>query len=122
MADDSRDTSVSARQGARQDDNLPYQPSKSQTTRLWEEFGHPKEPVNLIPGTVQNSTSESKKSNGVSLKDVAPQFSFQNFKNVYKAPCARDSLMIGIAGGFGVGGIKAIFGGRSIKFYGFYFF
>lgn len=35
------------------------------------------------------------------------------FRSFHKKPCVRDSLLYGIGGGFGVGGIRAIWGGTS---------
>lgn len=35
-----------------------------------------------------------------------------DFKQVYMYPCVRDSLMVGIGGGFGVGGVRALLGGE----------
>lgn len=52
----------------------------------------------------------------------APDYTFQNawnmvradeFKDLAKKPCVRDSLMTGIGVGFGAGGLRAILGGNA---------
>ena len=35
-----------------------------------------------------------------------------DFTEIHKKPCVRDALMTGIGGGFGIGGLRAIFGGE----------
>lgn len=43
--------------------------------------------------------------------------SLDKFISAYKAPCARDSLLLGIGTGFGVGGVRAILGGMNEALY-----
>ena len=47
----------------------------------------------------------------VGVVDVLKTIKASEFKEVHKKPCVRDSLLTGIGGGFGVGGIRAIWGG-----------
>ena len=48
----------------------------------------------------------------VGVVDVLRTIKLSEFKEVHKKPCVRDSLLTGIGGGFGIGGIRAIWGGR----------
>lgn len=48
----------------------------------------------------------------VGVVDVLKTIKLSEFKEVHKKPCVRDSLLTGIGGGFGIGGIRAIWGGR----------
>ena len=48
----------------------------------------------------------------VGVVDVLKTIKLSEFKEVHKQPCVRDSLLTGIGGGFGIGGIRAIWGGR----------
>lgn len=32
-------------------------------------------------------------------------------------PCVRDSLLMGIGGGFGMGGVRALLGGMGLPFF-----
>ena len=82
----------------------------SQEGKLWEEFGNPKEPVNLLPGGTYNSAGGKPKE--VTVMDALKSLSISDFTSFYKAPCARDSLLIGIGSGFGVGSIRGILGGK----------
>ena len=38
----------------------------------------------------------------------------EDFKQVHMYPCVRESLLMGIGGGFGVGGVRALWGGEFI--------
>ena len=48
----------------------------------------------------------------VGVVDVLKTIKLSELKEVHKKPCVRDSLLTGIGGGFGIGGIRAIWGGR----------
>ncbi|KAL3482394.1 hypothetical protein BJX99DRAFT_216969 [Aspergillus californicus] len=86
-----------------------HEPSQSQAGKLWDAFGNPEEPVNMLP----NATG--KKATSPSVTDAIKSFSPFNNGSFYKAPCARDSLMLGIGAGFAVGGVRGVLGGlRSI--------
>jgi hypothetical protein len=47
------------------------------------------------------------------LSDAIKTVHIQDFKQVHMYPCVRESLLMGIGGGFGVGGIRALLGGMS---------
>ncbi|GMF71312.1 unnamed protein product [Aspergillus oryzae] len=82
---------------------------KSQVGKLWDAFGNPEESANVLAtgagpsgrGSKDATVTEAMKS--MSLKDVT---------SFYKAPCARDSLLLGIGAGFGIGGIRGVLGGK----------
>jgi hypothetical protein len=38
----------------------------------------------------------------------------EDFKQVHMYPCVRESFLMGIGGGFGVGGARALWGGEFI--------
>lgn len=84
---------------------------QSQEGKLWEEFGNPEEPINLLPGGTYNSAGGKPKE--VTVMDAFKSLSMSDFTSFYKAPCARDSLLFGIGTGFGVGSIRGILGGRT---------
>ncbi len=46
-----------------------------------------------------------------SILEAAKTIKLRDFKELHKKPCARDSFLVGIGAGFGVGGIRAIIGG-----------
>ncbi|KAM5475937.1 hypothetical protein MauCBS54593_000619 [Microsporum audouinii] len=95
------------------DGKAKYELSKSQAGKLWEELGNPSEPVNLMPGGTYNSAGGKPKE--VTFMNSLQSLSLDKFISAYKAPCARDSLLLGIGTGFGVGGVRAILGGiRSL--------
>ena len=47
----------------------------------------------------------------VGVVDVLKTIKLSEIKEVHKKPCVRESLLTGIGGGFGIGGIRAIWGG-----------
>ena len=51
----------------------------------------------------------------VGVVDVLKTIKLSELKEVHKKPCVRDSLLTGIGGGFGIGGIRAIWGGRWLS-------
>lgn len=83
---------------------------QTQAGKMWEAFGNPEEPINMMPGGTYNSAGGKPKE--VTLTD-AFKFSPEEFKRLHKMPCSRDSLLVGLGAGFGVGGIRAILGGES---------
>lgn len=94
-------------------DGADFVHSKPQEEQLWHEFGNPEKPVNLIPGgTTRPTAAEAQRNTEKSLS--AEPLSVEGLKNVHKTPCARDSLLVGIAGGLGVGSIKAMVGGITL--------
>lgn len=116
MADDSRDPS-SPQEAGNSTANTPstapnqskHQLSQSQVGKLWDAFGNPEEPVNVLANATYKPPGKSSKD--VSYSEVVGSMSLSEVSSFYKAPCARESLMTGIGAGFGIGGIRGIFGG-----------
>ncbi|EEQ85730.1 hypothetical protein RJZ56_004051 [Blastomyces dermatitidis] len=114
MAEDSRDTQSPTGDTS----NVPpeFSPTKkpkhefpkSQAAKMWEEFGNPEEPINLIPGAYNSAGGKPK---AASFRDAFQSMSLDRLLSFYKVPCARDSLLVGIGAGFGVGSLKAVLGG-----------
>lgn len=46
-----------------------------------------------------------------SILEAAKTIKLGDFKELHKKPCTRDSFLVGIGAGFGVGGIRAVIGG-----------
>lgn len=86
---------------------------KSQVGKLWDAFGNPEEPINVLPGATYNPTSEKPKD--ATLTESVKSISLKDFTTFYKAPCARDSLLVGMGAGFGIGGIRGILGGKQLS-------
>ncbi|WEW60497.1 hypothetical protein PRK78_005984 [Emydomyces testavorans] len=115
MAEDSRGSGQIGPDGTPHPitDSTPKKPKhefpKSQVGKLWDAFGNPEEPVNLMPGGTYNSAGGKPKE--VTVMDAVKSLSISEFTSFYKAPCARDSLLLGIGTGFGVGSLRVVLGG-----------
>ncbi|GAD96819.1 conserved hypothetical protein [Paecilomyces variotii No. 5] len=81
---------------------------KSQVGKLWDAFGNPEEPINMAPGAYSNTGGKAK---DISVSDAVKSISLNEMSAFYKTPCSRDSLLIGLGAGFGVGGIRGVVGG-----------
>ena len=119
MADDTRQTNtVPSGDLARSDPPPPKRGSpkhdfpKTQAGKMWDALGNPAEPANTMPGGTYNTAGG--KPPELSWKDA---FTFQHEGNKYswyQAPCARDSLLVGMGSGGAVGGLRFILkGARS---------
>ena len=51
------------------------------------------------------------------MSDAMKSLSLKDASTFYKMPCARDSLMLGIGAGFGVGGVRGVLGGMFSSFF-----
>ncbi|PWY92539.1 cytochrome oxidase biogenesis protein, Cox20 subunit [Aspergillus heteromorphus CBS 117.55] len=114
MADDTRESTVSTPepQGSPKTNRPKHDLPQSQVGKLWDAFGNPEEPVNMLPSAGVKSGSKSK---DITVTDAMKSMSFENVTSFHKAPCARDSLLLGIGAGFGVGGVRGVVGGlRSL--------
>lgn len=66
--------------------------------------------ANALPaGAGQNTAGGKVPEAGVI--DALKSIKSNEFKEMHKKPCARDALLTGIGGGFGIGGVRAIWGG-----------
>lgn len=81
--------------------------------KVYEVFSAPPANANALPdGSGQNTAGGREKNLG--LTDAIKTVRIEDFKQVHMYPCVRESLLTGIAGGFGMGGIRALWGGTSI--------
>lgn len=88
--------------------------SKSQLGKLWDAFGSPEEPANVLPEAKYANAAELKRKHDQqnSFQEIlASGNGIGDLKTVHKTPCARDAFMLGIASGFGIGGVRGIWGG-----------
>lgn len=115
MADDARDPTTSTpevREPGQQADRKPkHEFPKSQVGKLWDAFGNPEEPVNMLPTA---TTKTGQKAKDITVTEAMKTMSLENAMSFHKAPCARDSLLLGIGAGFGVGGVRGVVGGTIL--------
>lgn len=117
MADDSRDRTSSEEPGSHLPASTPstdpkkpkHEFPKTQVGKLWDAFGDPEDRVNVLANATYKPPG--KDANDVSYSDVVGNMSMSEISSFYKAPCARESLLTGIGVGFGIGGVRGIFGG-----------
>jgi cytochrome c oxidase assembly protein subunit 20 len=116
MSEDSRKAGESRPEDAQDSETRPKRRSKydypqTQAGKMWEAFGNPKDPVNQLPGGTYNTAGGKPPS-----PSIWDAFSFEMFQRegrpkFYQTSCARDSLMVGIASGGAVGGLRFILKG-----------
>lgn len=82
--------------------------------RTYETFNAPIAPenVNALPGGGLNTAGGKPKDAG--LLEALKSVRLEELKEVHKKPCVRDALLTGIGAGFGMGGIRAIMGGKCV--------
>ena len=122
MAEDSRDPSSLSKAGSNTqipndlaDSQKPkYNPSQSQTGKLWDAFGNPEEPVNALAKATYKPRGKDPKD--VSYSEIIGTFPVSEMTTLHKRPCARESLLTGIGVGFGVGGLRGVLKGISTFF------
>jgi cytochrome c oxidase assembly protein subunit 20 len=120
MAEDPREPSSSQEPGSHLPASFPNTDPKkpkhdfpqSQVGKLWDAFGNPEEPVNALANASYKPRGQDPKD--VSYSDVVGTVSMSEISSFYKVPCARESLLTGIGAGFGIGGVRAVFGGMSM--------
>jgi cytochrome c oxidase assembly protein subunit 20 len=71
----------------------------------------PPQNANLLAGGTENTAGGQTKDIG--LGDAFEAIKLEEFTEIHKKPCVRDALMVGIGSGFGVGGVRALVGGRG---------
>ncbi|KAF7593431.1 hypothetical protein BBP40_011533 [Aspergillus hancockii] len=82
---------------------------KSQVGKLWDAFGNPEESANVL--STGAGPSGRVQTNDVTVTEAMKSLSLQDATTFYKKPCARDSLLLGIGAGFGIGGVRGVLGG-----------
>ena len=98
----------------------PTQPRRTssstpQAAKLWDAFGSPEERANALPG--QSGPTAMPPPKDLTVSDAMKSLSLKDASTFYKMPCARDSLMLGIGAGFGVGGVRGVLGGMFSSFF-----
>ena len=112
MADDSRPTKEDLSKEA-----LTLDPSQKAFSGTQWQAGKqipykPLENANMLAGGTQNTAGG--KAPEVTLSNAFDGgIKLSDFTELPKRPCVLDELMTGIGSGFAVGGIRAIFGGKS---------
>ncbi|KAG4433474.1 hypothetical protein IFR05_011039 [Cadophora sp. M221] len=81
----------------------------SSTPKVYEDFNAPPASANALPeGSGQNTAGAHKEV--PTLASAIKTVRVQDFKQVHMYPCVRESLLMGIGGAFGVGGVRALWG------------
>ncbi|RDL32669.1 Cytochrome c oxidase protein 20, mitochondrial [Venustampulla echinocandica] len=82
--------------------------------KIYEVFTGPPPNANALPqGSGQNTAGGHAKM--PTLSEGIKTVRLEDFKQMYMYPCVRESLLMGIGGGFGMGGIRALWGARIPK-------
>jgi Protein of unknown function (DUF3767) len=88
-------------------------PGLSRTAQKnYEVFDSPPVSANALPPGSGLNTAGSKINSNPTLFDAIKTVRLEDFKQVHMYPCVRDSLLTGIGAGFGIGGLRGIFGGE----------
>ena len=113
MAGDTRDdnspqrSTPSSTSGDERSESLPYQ------GKVYEIFnaapGAPPENANVLPGGAANTAGGRPKDAGII--DALKTVKLEEFMEVHKKPCVRDSFLTGILSAFGMGSFRAVLGG-----------
>ncbi|KAH8592286.1 hypothetical protein B0O99DRAFT_484790, partial [Bisporella sp. PMI_857] len=69
------------------------------------------ESANALPLGSGLNTAGAHGDKDLSLKDAVKTVRWQDFLQVHMYPCVRESFLTGIGGGFGIGALRAVFGG-----------
>ncbi len=83
--------------------------SSSRKDETYETFNKRLPNANVLPGGTTNTAGGRPKD--VGLVEAAKTVQLEDFRNIHKLPCVRDSLLTGILSGFGLGGVRAVLGG-----------
>ncbi|KAI9680843.1 MAG: hypothetical protein M1817_004283 [Caeruleum heppii] len=69
--------------------------------------------ANVLPGGTENTAGGHTRE--LNFTEAAKSIKVEDFTKLHKQPCVRDSLLAGIGGGFGVGGLRAVLGASILK-------
>ena len=123
MADDTQESDRSAtnpieqpqesqRVSTPQRKNPKHEFPNSQVGKLWDAFGSPEEPANILPEAKYRNSAELKKERELSIQEIVKSGNgISDIRSFHRTPCARDSLLLGLGAGFGLGGVRGIVGG-----------
>ncbi|KAL8733525.1 MAG: hypothetical protein Q9181_003558 [Wetmoreana brouardii] len=86
-----------------------------QTGKTYDTFNYPATPANAnsLPGANANTTG-GRPPQYATLTDALKSIKLEDFKEVHKKPCTRESFLTGIGAAFGIGGVRAILGGGPV--------
>jgi cytochrome c oxidase assembly protein subunit 20 len=107
MAGDTRDGTHSPPRGPPPGVNEPPEHVKT-PNKVYEVFSAPPSANALPEGSGQNTAGGHEAT--PSLTEAIKTVRLGDFKQVHMYPCVRESLLMGIGGGFGIGGIRALWG------------
>ncbi len=108
MAGDTRDSNQPNPRGPPPGATEP--PEHVHSPKIYEVFNSPPRNANALPeGSGQNTAGGRQQA--PALTDAIKTVKLEDFKKVHMYPCVRESLLMGIGGGFGIGGIRALWGG-----------
>ncbi len=111
MAGDTRDSSQPSLRGPPPGATAP--PDHVKNPKIYEVFNGPPKSANALPeGSGLNTAGAHTKA--PTLSEAVKTVRLADFQQVYMYPCARESLLNGIGGGFGIGGLRFLFGGRTV--------
>ncbi|KAI9724975.1 MAG: hypothetical protein M1812_000251 [Candelaria pacifica] len=82
--------------------------SSARKSETYETFNKRLPNANVLPGGTTNTAGGRPKE--VSLVEAVKTVQLEDFRNIHKLPCVRDSLLTGILSGFGLGGLRAVLG------------
>jgi cytochrome c oxidase assembly protein subunit 20 len=109
MAGDTRDDSSPTTRGPApgeiESSGTAQTPSKN-----YEVFHSPPASANSLPAGSGQNTAGSKLT--PTFADALKTVRLQDFSQVHMYPCVRESLLMGIGAGFGIGGVRGILGGE----------
>jgi cytochrome c oxidase assembly protein subunit 20 len=114
MAGDTRDSNQSTPRGPPPGAVEPPDHVKT-PNKIYEVFHSPPQSANALPeGSGQNTAGGRERPPAIT--DAVKTIKLEDFKKVHMYPCVRESLLMGIGGGFGIGGIRALWGGMLFSF------
>jgi len=109
MAGDTRDSNQSTPRGPPPGAVEPPDHVKT-PNKVYEVFNSPPPSANALPeGSGQNTAGGRERPPAIT--DAVKTIKLEDFKKVHMYPCVRESLLMGIGSGFGIGGIRALWGG-----------
>ncbi|KAH8777197.1 hypothetical protein BGZ57DRAFT_761631, partial [Hyaloscypha finlandica] len=77
--------------------------------KVYEVFHSQPQSANALPeGSGQNTAGGRERPPAIT--DAVKTIKLEDFKKVHMYPCVRESLLMGIGSGFGIGGIRALWG------------
>jgi cytochrome c oxidase assembly protein subunit 20 len=108
MAGDTRESPPQAPRSPPVGETEP--PRDGRTPPNYEVFHSPPASANALPPGSGQNTAGAKPN--VSLVEAIKTVRLQDFSQVHMYPCVRESLLMGIGAGFGIGGVRKVLGGE----------